>query len=181
MTEKIFNLARGALNLIARYRVYIYMFIIALVLLWFVVSPGHINGDSMYPALNDGDIIIRDKIIYKLHGPERYDIVVFRSDDEEQPYYIKRVIGLPGERIRISEEGEVYINGELLEENFWGGPLDDAGIAEEEITLGEDEVFCLGDNSQASLDSRYFGPVKISDIEYHCYMRVWPLNKIGLI
>lgn len=133
----------------------------------------------MYPTLKDGDLLLQERVSYMFHAPNRFDIVVFNSGDEDNPYYIKRVIGLPGERIRISEEGEVYINGKLLEENFWGGPLNDPGDAENEITLGDDEIFVIGDNCMKSLDSRYIGPIKLSDVERHCYFRIWPLSGFG--
>ena len=106
---------------------------------------------------------------------------MFESGDEEEPLYVKRIIGLPGEKVRIDDDGNIYINGEILKENYGKTPIDDPGIAEEEITLADDEVFCLGDNREVSEDSRYIGPVKIKDIKLHLYFRVWPISDFGKI
>lgn len=143
-----------------------------------------VRGDSMDPTLADGQSLIMNKISYRFHDPERFDIVIFPGPEEngKHPYYIKRVIGLPGETVQIID-GEVYVDGEVLKEDTYGitDYIDDPGIAEEEITLGEDEYFCLGDNRPISYDSRWeaVGPVHRSEIIGKVWIRIWPLGEFG--
>ena len=121
----------------------------------FVVQRTMVSGDSMYPYLHNKDQLMMDKLSYRFHDPERFDIVVFPVvRDGKEEYYIKRVIGLPGETVQIID-GYVYINGEKLDENYGAEVMNDAGRAAEPITLGDDEYFVLGDNRNRSDDSRY--------------------------
>ncbi len=116
-----------------------------------------VDGESMSDTLHTDDSLWIDKLSYRFHDPERFDIVVFPYGDEEGTYYIKRIIGLPGETVRINKEGIVYINGEELTTDVYGKePIDSEkrGLAVDEITLGEDEYFVLGDNRNNSRDSR---------------------------
>ena len=110
----------------------------------FVVQRTMVSGDSMYPYLHNKDQLMMDKLSYRFHDPERFDIVVFPVvRDGKEEYYIKRVIGLPGETVQIID-GYVYINGEKLDENYGAEVMNDAGRAAEPITLGDDEYFVLG-------------------------------------
>ena len=106
-----------------------------------------VRGDSMDTTLSDGQNLIMDKLSYHFRDPERYDIVIFPGPEEygEHPYYIKRVIGLPGETVQI-KKGKVYINGKRLKSDIYGITkyIDEPGIAEESLELGKDEYFCLG-------------------------------------
>ena len=111
-------------------------------------------GSSMSPTLADGDNLIVDKISYRFHDPERFDIVVFPFRYADKTYYIKRIIGLPGETVYIDEEGTIYIDGEVLNENFGKEVIQDPGRAYEPVKLGTDEYFVLGDNRNNSSDSR---------------------------
>ena len=111
-------------------------------------------GSSMSPTLTDGDNLIVDKISYRFHDPERFDIVVFPFRYADKTYYIKRIIGLPGETVYIDEEGTIYIDGEVLNENFGKEVIQDPGRAYEPVKLGPDEYFVLGDNRNNSSDSR---------------------------
>ena len=140
-------------------------------------------GSSMSPTLTDGDNLIVDKISYRFHDPERFDIVVFPFRYAEKTYYIKRIIGLPGETVFIDEEGTIYIDGEVLDEHFGKEVIQDPGRAYETITLGEDEYFVMGDNRNLSQDSRfeYVGNVKREDIIGRAWIIISPFNKIGLI
>ena len=106
-----------------------------------------VSGSSMESSLQNGDNLIVDKISYRFRDPERYEIVVFPYRHQENTYYIKRIIGLPGEIVQI-KKGEVYINGELLGENYGLEKINvgEEGIAKDAIILGEDEYFVLGDN-----------------------------------
>lgn len=145
-----------------------------------------VRGDSMDTTLSDGQNLIMDKISYRFHDPERYDIIIFPGPEEygEHPYYIKRIIGMPGETVQI-KDGEVYINDKELKSDVYGitDSIDEAGIAQEPLTLGSDEYFCLGDNRPISYDSRYeeVGPVHRSEIIGKVWIRIWPLNKFGKV
>lgn len=152
-------------------------------LITFVAQRTDVNGSSMYPTLEDGDQLITDKLTYHFRDPERFDIVIFPYQHAANTYFIKRVIGLPGETVRIDEQGNIYINGEVLEENYGYEPITYAGLAAEEITLGEDEYFVLGDNRTVSEDSRYpdVGNIKRSDIIGRAFVRIYPFSKFGLL
>ena len=140
-----------------------------------------VEGNSMLPALADADQLVSDKISYRFRDPERFDIIFFPYEYEEGTYYIKRIIGLPGETVRIDPEGSIYVNGELLEEHYGLEPIEYAGLAEEGITLEEDEYFVLGDNRNISKDSRYsdVGNIRREDIIGRVIFRIYPLYAIG--
>lgn len=138
----------------------------------------------METALHNGDNLIVDKISYRFRDPERYEIIVFPYKYQEDTYYIKRIIGLPGETVQVIN-GEVYINGELLGEEYGIEKIEDSkrGLAEEPITLGEDEYFVLGDNRNRSSDSRdpSVGILTREDLIGRAWVRIWPLDDIGVI
>lgn len=148
----------------------------------YVGQRTEVSGESMAPNLHSGDNLIVDKLSYRFTDPERYDIIVFPYQYEEGVYYIKRIIGLPGETVLI-EDGEVYIDGELLGETYGAEVMDSSGIAGEEIVLGEDEYFVLGDNRNNSKDSRdpSVGILDGDDIVGKAFVRIWPLSEIGVI
>ena len=132
----------------------------------FVVQRTVVSGSSMNLTLYDGDNLIVDKLSYRFSDPDRFDIVIFPYMYEEDTYYIKRIIGLPGEVVRIDSAGTIYINGEVLTESYGTETILNAGLAENEILLGPDEYFVLGDNRNNSTDSRYesVGNVEGDDI-----------------
>lgn len=142
-----------------------------------------VSGSSMEPMLSDGDNLIVDKISYRFSEPERFDIIVFPFRYAEKTYYIKRIIGLPGETVYIDPEGSIYIDGEILTENYGKEIITDPGRAYEPVTLGEDEYFVMGDNRNNSSDSRdpVVGNIHRSEFIGKAWMRIWPLNEIGLI
>ena len=128
--------------------------LLAFVIVFLVGMKVSVIGVSMEPALHNGQEVLVNRFLYKLFSPERGDIVVFLSNgNKNSHYYLKRVIGLPGETVQIIG-GYVYINGELLEEDESYDKIADPGIAENEIILGIDEYFVLGDNRNNSEDSR---------------------------
>ena len=140
-------------------------------------------GSSMSPTLTDGDNLIVDKISYRFHDPERFDIVVFPFRYADKTYYIKRIIGLPGETVFIDEEGTIYIDGEVLDEHFGKEVIQDPGRAYETITLGEDEYFVLGDNRNNSSDSRdpVVGHIHRNELIGKAWMRIYPFNQMCII
>ena len=149
----------------------------------FVGQRTSVSGHSMETTLQDGDQLIVDKISYRFRDPKRYDIIVFPYQYEENVYYIKRIIGLPGETVQV-KDGYVYINGEKLESDIYGKEvMQSAGIAAEPITLGDDEYFVLGDNRNNSSDSRdpSVGILKRKDLLGRAWVRIYPFDKVGVI
>ena len=130
------------------------VFICIYILPNYVIQRTIVDGSSMEDTLMDGDNLYVEKISYRLDMLDRFDIIVFypKGRDNEE-YYVKRIIGMPGETIQIIN-GEIYINGEILVENYGKDPITDPGRAAFPITLGEDEYFVMGDNRKRSKDSR---------------------------
>ena len=151
----------------------------------YVAHQTTVEGESMEPTLTDGDSVIIQRLSYYLTDPKRYDVVVFpvNYDDasEEKTYYIKRVIGLPGETVQIID-GSVYINNEKLSDDKYAATsINEAGIAESPLVLGENQYFVMGDNRNMSTDSRnsYVGLVNKNDIIGEAWLCTWPLNHFG--
>ncbi len=153
---------------------------------WYVVNfvgqRTEVSGSSMETTLSDKDQLIVDKMTYRFRDPKRYDIVVFPYQYQDNTYYIKRIIGLPGETVQILS-GMVYIDGMRLDEHYGNEVMENPGIAEEPLTLGEDEYFVLGDNRNNSSDSRAsdVGLIHRKDLIGRAWIRVWPLSQIGVI
>lgn len=149
----------------------------------YVGQRTRVNGSSMEPTLQNADNLIVDKLSYRFKDPERYDIIVFPFQYEEKTYYIKRIIGLPGETVRIDYEGNIYINDEKLEESYGKEVIEDPGRAITEIELGLDEYFVLGDNRNDSSDSRVqaVGNIHRDDIIGKAFVRIYPFDNIGLL
>ena len=149
----------------------------------FVGQRTQVSGSSMEPKLSNNDNLIVDKITYRFKDPERYDIIVFPFEYEDNTYYIKRIIGLPGETVYIDKEGNIYIDGEVLEEAYGREVIREPGRAYEPITLGEDEYFVMGDNRNNSTDSRdpSVGNIKKDRIIGRAWLRIWPFNRFGFI
>ncbi|MDO4322423.1 MAG: signal peptidase I [Lachnospiraceae bacterium] len=141
-----------------------------------------VSGDSMYPSLSDGDSLIVDKISYRFVNPDRYDVVVFPFRYQEGTFYIKRVIGLPGETVQILD-GKVYINGKALDDPYGYETIRNPGLASGAITLKQDEYFVLGDNRNNSADSREpsVGMISREDIIGRAIFRIWPAGSIGFL
>ncbi len=151
----------------------------------FVGQRTMVDGASMEPTLYNGDNLIVDKISYHFRDPKRFDIIVFPPRYDEDVFYIKRIIGLPGETVQIDEAGNIYIDGEILEENYGKEIImaDHVGIAAEPVVLGKDEYFVMGDNRNNSTDSRFpgVGNVKRSEIVGRAWIRIWPFENIGVL
>ena len=173
------------------------VFALVYLIITYVGQRTVVNGDSMDPTLANGQSLIMDKISYRFSNPGRFDIVIFPGPAEEgdmlaqgdteagnqnRPFYIKRVIGLPGETVDLRDQ-KVYINGKELTSDIYSidGLTEDPEEEEFPMTLKDDEYFCLGDNRPVSYDSRYMevGPVSRKEIVGKVWIRIWPLNQFG--
>lgn len=178
-TEEKSNVMRELLGML----VYVGIVLaITFLIITFVGQRTHVSGESMENTLDDGDQLIVDKLTYRFHDPERFDIIVFPFRYKDNTYYIKRIIGLPGETVQIVD-GEIYINGEVLEESYGREVMQDAGLAAEPLTLGDDEYFVLGDNRNYSSDSRDPSVALIhrKEIIGRAWLRIWPLDSFGIL
>ena len=164
------------------------LYLIVIVVLTFLMiryvgQRTRVDGSSMENTLTNGDNLIVDKISYRFHEPERFDIIVFPYQYKEDTYFLKRIIGMPGETVQITDKGEILINGEELVESYGREVIKDPGLASDPITLGEDEYFVMGDNRNYSKDSRFpdVGNIKRADIIGKAWLRIYPFDKIGFI
>ena len=140
-------------------------------------------GQSMDTTLSGGDVVLLNELSYRFKGPKRNDVISFKPNGSESSHsYIKRVIGLPGETIQI-KDGMIYINDSVYLEDTNYPQMEDAGIAQDPITLGTDEYFVLGDNRNNSEDSRFadIGNVELEDIEGKVWVVISPKEHIGLV
>jgi len=149
---------------------------------YFLIQPFYVKGASMEPNFEDHEYLIIDELSYRLRAPERGDIVVFRYPYDPGQFFIKRVIGLPGERVEV-RGGSVRIansarpNGFLLVEPYLAEGVTTPG--ERVVALGTNEYFVLGDNRRQSFDSKDFGPIPRSAIIGRAWLRGWPVEKFG--
>lgn len=152
---------------------------------YFLIQPFYVKGASMEPNFHDHEYLIIDEISYRFKEPLRGDIIVFRYPRNPQEYFIKRIIALPGEKIQI-KDGQVTIyndtkiNGVILEEDYLEEGTKTYGLTDNIITLSDDEYYVLGDNRNASKDSRSFGAVNESFIIGKVLLRGWPFNKFNV-
>ncbi len=170
----------------------VYLLIVLLITYLFVQYVGQrteVVGSSMESTLQDGDNLLVDKLSYRFKEPERFDIIVFPYQYEEDTYYIKRIIGMPGESIRIDTEGTIWVKKAqeeeftILEEYYGKEIIHDPGQAINEIVLAQDEYFVMGDNRNNSTDSRSasVGNIHRRDILGKAFIRIWPLHKFELL
>ncbi len=140
-------------------------------------------GDAMYPTLSNTDVVLVNRLKYKLINPQRGDVVAFRPDSNTKShYYIRRIVGVPGDSVQVSD-GELYVNDEIVSLAGLSGQITVAGNAADEITLGDGEYFVMGDNPNSSEDSRHasVGIVTKDDIEGEVYMAVSFGSHLGFI
>ncbi len=157
--------------------------VLTFLVLHYVGQRTVVQGESMENTLMNGDNLIVDKLTYRFHEPKRFDVVVFPYRQGKNTYYIKRVIGLPGDSVFIDELGEIYINDEKLIEGYGKEAILDPGMAGDTIFLGSEEYFVLGDNRNASADSRdpSVGVIKREEIIGRAWFRMYPFDSIGFI
>ncbi|HZS27763.1 MAG TPA: signal peptidase I [Candidatus Angelobacter sp.] len=145
----------------------------------FLYQPVKVEGGSMEPGLEDQERIFINKLVYRFESIERGDIIVFRYPRDTRKSFIKRVIGIPGDRIRISY-GHVYVNGEELPEPYVPPDYQDARSFSE-IVVPNNAYFVLGDHRSMSNDSREFGPVMRSYVYGKAVFGYWPMEKLGVV
>lgn len=155
-----------------------------IVIYLFIMGPNQVRGVSMEKTFQTGDYILTSRIAYKFKPIERGDVIVFKSPQNPDIEYIKRVIGLPGDIVLI-KNGQVYVNDKLLSENYANTETtpSEGGIVKENepLTIPTDYIFVMGDNRRESSDSRVFGPIKINSIVGSVFFRYFPSQKIGCI
>jgi signal peptidase I len=152
--------------------------LIALLINVFVGQATRVEGQSMEPNLHTDQRLVVEKLSYRFHGPQRFDIVVIRMPDQGEELLIKRVIGLPGETVEF-KDGHVYVNGEMLEESFTSE--DTQAGRQSVITVQPLHVLVLGDNRNRSNDSRSFGTVPIENIVGRAWFSYWPPDTLGFV
>jgi signal peptidase I len=152
--------------------------LIALLINVFVGQATRVEGQSMEPSLHTNQRLVVEKVSYRFHGPQRFDIVVLRLPSQGEELLIKRVIGLPGETVEI-RNGQVYINGQQLDEPFTAEETRPGRYAK--VTVPPLHVYVLGDNRNRSNDSRSFGPVPIENIVGRAWLSYWPPRNLGLV
>ena len=151
----------------------------------FIMQPNQVKGRSMEPTFVDKDYIFTSKITYQFRQLERGDVIVFKSPKNPDVEFIKRIIGLPGDKVRV-DGGVVYVNGMALEETYTSTnetPLWENGFIHDgvQVTIPQGQIFVMGDNRPMSSDSRDFGPVDINSIIGQVFYRYYPLQKTGVI
>lgn len=155
----------------------------------FVAQPNEVKGSSMFPNFVDKEYLLTEKISYRFGSPQRGDVVIFKAPAGEPCAidgceYIKRVIGIPGDRVMV-KEGDIYLNGEKLDQSFLPemvysspGEFCQEGV---EVTVPDNKYLCFGDNRPNSRDGREFGPIDKDLLIGKAFFRYWPVKKIGLI
>lgn len=140
-------------------------------------------GQSMEPALSNQDVVLINKRSYTFHNPKRYDMIAFKLKEDTESYFnIKRIIGLPGEKVQI-KNGHIFIDGKVLTDLPFEDLIMTEGIALDEITLGEEEYFVMGDNCNNSEDSRYvnIGNISKKEISGRVFFRISPRSDFGFV
>lgn len=136
----------------------------------FLVQPHRVRGESMVPNFADGELLLTEKVSYRISKPKRGDVIVFKAPKPQKVDFIKRLIGLPGETVGITD-GTIFINGQKLEEPYETQKTE--GVIE--VTLDENQYFVLGDNRRSSSDSRSFGPIDRNTISGRAWLVYWPV------
>lgn len=153
---------------------FVILFVVVLAIRFYAVQLFQVQGESMMPTLQESDILLVEKFTYRSNQPERFDIIVLKKDEQQ---YVKRIIGLPKETIQI-KKGQVYVNGKVLKEPIVFDSIEDGGMARDEMVLGEDEYFVLGDNRNNSKDSRHVevGIVNRQQIQGKIWKSLYPFR-----
>lgn len=156
--------------------------IIVIPIRFFIAQPYIVSGSSMDTTFSDGQYVIVDQLTYRFEPPQRGDVIIFKYPKDPSKYFIKRVVGLPGETVIVAP-GQVEIknsahpNGFTLNEPYTSSPWADNVTT----TLGPNHYFVMGDNREASLDSRAWGPVPVANIVGKTFLRLWPVTQAAIL
>ena len=147
---------------------------------YFLFKPFYVRGQSMEPNFHEKDYLIIDELSYRMREPERGEVIVFKAPNASKDYYLKRIVGLPGERVKISDDKIIIYNDEfpqgiVLPEMY----LDKITYGAIDQTLGPNDYFVMGDNRGASYDSRRFGPIEKENIVGRAWLRGWPFTRVA--
>lgn len=158
--------------------------VVVLPIRYFLFQPFYVSGASMEPSFFDNEYLIVDEISYRFNLPERGDIVVFKNPQNENETFIKRIIGLPGERIEVKNSqieifNDEYPDGTILNEPYIDNKANVAFL-NTIVNLKQDEYFVMGDNRPFSMDSRIFGPIKFDTIIGKVVFRGWPFDRVDV-
>lgn len=145
-----------------------------LVVYIFLVQPHRVKGDSMLPNFFNNELLLTEKVSYRFGEPERGDVIVFKAPKRQNVDFIKRIVGLPGDSVKI-ENGAVFINDVELDEPYETQKTQ--GV--ESLTLSQNEYFVLGDNRSSSSDSRSFGPIEKDNIRGRVFVVYWPIGSFS--
>lgn len=145
----------------------------------FLARPFIVQGASMEPNFQNGNYLIIDMVSYRFNSPNRGDVVVFRYPGNRSSYYIKRIIGLPGDHVAL-RNGDVFVNGAITSDKYFPLGTDTLAANQTDFYLIENQFFVMGDNRAMSFDSRNWGPLERSDIIGPVRIRVWPLSELEL-
>lgn len=146
----------------------------------YVAQPFIVSGDSMFPTFHDKEYLIVDELSYHFHAPNRGDVVIFKYPLDTSKFFIKRIIGLPGETVTV-KAGKVYITKDEQKTELHEPYLKELTIKDSETKLAKDQYFTMGDNRDVSFDSRYWGALDIKFIRGRALMRLLPLNQLSYL
>lgn len=153
--------------------------IVAFAIKGFLIDIIQVSGTSMLPNLRDRDRLVVEKVSIYTHNYERGEIVIFKPNDDINEIYIKRIVGLPGDKVEI-KDGAVFVNDEKLEEAYLSENVSTAAPQSEysSLIVPPDCLYVLGDNRMVSEDSRYIGPIPMENVKGHAVFRVYPFNQV---
>ncbi len=178
------NEGSGASSLLREVAEVVVLAVILYIGISFAIQAVHVEGLSMFATLDDNDYLIANKIDYRIHAPQRGDIIILRPPTSNSTDFIKRVIALPGEKLLI-RGGHVYINGHRLDEPYlpeeWTTDNNYPTNGSDGQVIPPNEYFVMGDNRNRSQDSRFFGPINRDRIDGKAWFRIWPLDHFGNI
>jgi signal peptidase I len=165
------------------FKIFIISLAIIIPIRYFLIQPFFVQGASMEPNYQDGEYLIIDEISYRFRLPERGEVLVFKYPQNPSEFFIKRIIGLPGETVKINGnqiiiENKTNPNGFILDESSYLKTVPSMG--QETVTLKPDEYYVLGDNRAASFDSRRWGSLPKDDIVGKVWIKAWPISQAGL-
>lgn len=179
------SLKRFLLNTWEVIEIIVIAFVTVFIVRTFIAQPFLVNGASMEPTYSDGHYLLVDELTYRFHSPSRGDAIVLRYPGNEKTFFIKRIVGLPGERITITNNIVAVSDPEhpqesiVIKEPYL--PTGTITSGDQEILLGDDEYFVMGDNRSNSFDSRNWGPLTEDHIIGLVRLRVFPLSQFGII